>query len=188
MGNEKIEVLKLLIEQETPVSIRWLAQKRKINYKSAYLAVKKLEEEGVIQIQRIGNTKACTFNPVFNESIYLAEYERRKTLFNDKNFLVLHNHLSRISPPFIILLFGSYAKGTATKHSDIDLLVISENITPIEQELSLLPFNFHITDISYENFLTTLKNKSATVVSEAVKHHIVLIGIEEYYRLLQHAK
>jgi predicted nucleotidyltransferase len=29
--------------------------------------------------------------------------------------------------PDIILLFGSYAKGTATKHSDVDLAVVSRD-------------------------------------------------------------
>lgn len=60
--------------------------------------------------------------------IFEAEYERRKKLLTDKNLQILYKKLKTLNFPFIALIFGSYAKGTSSKGSDIDLMVISEKI------------------------------------------------------------
>lgn len=188
MDNEKLNILKLLIEnQEEPFSIRKISLLRKINYKSAYYALKKLEKEGIVNLKHSGNTTLCSFNRAFNDSVFTVEHERRKELLRDKNFLVIYNDLRRVNVPFIALLFGSYAKGKQTKHSDIDFLIITENFKPIEQVLSRFPLKIHTTDIKYKNFMEMLKSREFTVVSEAIKRNIILIGIEEYYRVMENA-
>jgi len=188
MDNEKLDILKLLIErQEERFSIRKISKLRKINYKSAYNAVKKLEKEGIITLQKTGNTTICLFNRAFNESVFAVEYERRKDLFRNKEFKVMHNGLSKLNIPVIAVLFGSYAKGMQNKHSDIDLLIVAENAEPVKQQISLLPLKIHMTDIKYSDFIAMLKSRELTVVSEAIKKNIILVGIEEYYRMINNA-
>ncbi|MFO8016454.1 MAG: nucleotidyltransferase domain-containing protein [Candidatus Woesearchaeota archaeon] len=177
--------MKLLIEnQGERFSIRKISQARKINYKSAYNAVKRLEEEGVVSLEKTGNTTICSFNRRFNESVFAVEYGRREELFRNKDFKVIHNRLSRLNVPFVAVLFGSYAKGSPRKHSDIDLLVITEDINLIQQQISLLPMDIHMVDVSYSDFGAMFKSKEPTVVSEAIQKNIILVGIEEYYRLI----
>ena len=84
-----------------------------------------------------------------------------------------------------MLLFGSYAKGTKTKHSDIDLLTISENENKISSVLSILPLKIHLTVLKPVEFISMARSKEFSVVSEALKKNIILIGIDEYYRLMQ---
>ena len=108
-------------------------------------------------------------------------------MFQNKNFLVLHNRLSELNFVFIVLLFGSHAKGTANKHSDIDILTIGGNQREIKATLSLLPDKIHLTSITCEEFIHMAKSKEFTVVSEVIKNNIVLSGISEYYRLLKNA-
>lgn len=188
MDTEKLNILKLLIEnQEEPFSIRKISKLRRINYKSAYYALKKLEKEGIVALKHSGNTTLCSFNRIFNESVFIVEYERRREFLKDKNFLVVYNDLNKANVPFIALIFGSYAKGKETKHSDIDLLIITEDIKPIGQILSRFPLKIHTTDIRYKDFIEMLKSKEFTVVSEAIKRNIILIGIEEYYRVVENA-
>lgn len=189
MANEKIEILKLLIEnQEEEFSIRQIAKKRKINYKSAYLNIQKLEKGRVITLKRKGNISLCSFNKNFSSLVYQVEYLRRGELLRNKNFKVLYNRLEKVNQQFILLLFGSYAKKNQTKHSDIDLLLITENPKPIQVEIELIPLNIHLTAITYTDFITMLKSKEFTVVSEALKHNIILFGIEDYYRFIENAK
>lgn len=185
MANEKKRILNLLIEnQEEEFSIRQIAKKRKINYKSAYSNIQKLEKEGVILLKKQGNISLCSFNKKFNSSVYQVEYSRREELFKNKNFKVIYNRLEKVNQQFILLLFGSYSKKTQTKHSDIDFLLITENSLQIQREIELIPLNIHLTSITYNDFLTMLKSKELTVVSEALKHNIILFGIEDYYRLV----
>lgn len=189
MVNEKLNILKILIEnKEKKFSIRKLSKLRKINYKSAYNAIEKLKEENIINLEKAGNTSLCSFNNNFNESVFLVEYKRKNQLLKNKNFKVLYNRLSKINQQFILLLFGSYVNKTHTKHSDIDLLSITDNKRLIEQELDLLPLKIHLTNITHKDFIVMLKTKELTVVSEAIKKSIILFGIEDYYRLLNNAE
>ena len=188
MDNERLNILKLLIEnQEKVFSIRQIGIQRKINYKSAYISLDSLEKEGVVTRNKIGNTTICSFNHKFNNSVFKVEYERLQELLKNKNFFVLYNRLSKINEQFILLLFGSYAKGKELKNSDIDLLLISNNPKPIETQINLLPLHIHLTPITYESFESMLKSKEFTVVSEAVKNNILIFGIEDYYRLINNA-
>ena len=189
MANETIEILKLLISsKEEAFSIRKISQLRGINYKSAYIALKFLAKEKIVDLKKMGNTIICTFNNNFNDMVFRAEFLRREDLFKNKDFLIIHNRLSELKFPFIALLFGSYAKGTAKKHSDIDILTIGGDEKEIEKVTSLLPDKIHLTSVSYESFVRMVKSKDMSVVSEALKKNIPLIGIEEYYRLLKNTK
>lgn len=189
--SEKIEILKLLIEnKEESYSIRKIALIRKINYKSAYNALKALEKEGISELKSAGNTTLCSFNNKFNDLVFRAEYSRRENLLKKKEFRAIYDILKQINKQFIILLFGSHVKGTATKHSDIDFLLISQeaDAKKIDDKLSILPFEVHLTPVGYESFVNMLKSKESSVVSEALKKNIILFGIEDYYRLIQNAK
>ena len=188
MDNERLNILKLLIEnQEKAFSIRQIGIQRKINYKSAYVNLKHLGEEGIVTLKKQGNTTICSFNRKFNSSVFEVEYARLQELLKNNNFLVLYNRLVKINEQFILLLFGSYSRGMQTKKSDIDLLLISNNPKPIQTQINLMPLNIHLTNIKYEDFKSMLKSMEFTIVSEAVKHNIILIGIEDYYRLMNNA-
>mgnify|MGYP001570697451 CR=1 FL=1 len=186
--SEKIEILKLLIEnKEETYSIRKIALQRKINYKSAYNALKSLEKQGIAELKSAGNTTLCSFNNNFNDLVFKTEYSRRENLFRKREFPVIYNSLSKLEFPFIVLLFGSHGKGTANKHSDIDLLLISdeEHFKKVQDTINIFPQDVHLTSITYDGFIRMARSKEFTVVSEALKKNIILIGIEEYYRLLK---
>lgn len=187
--NSEIRILKFLISNnKEKYTIKKISEKVKLNYRIAYEKVIQLENEGLIKIVKVGNAKTCEFTCKFNTDVFEAEYERRKYLFKNKDFIVLQKRLSELSFPFIALLFGSYAKGTANKHSDIDILTIGGNEKEIKSVVSLWPENIHLTSVDYDNFINMAKSKEFTVVSEAIGNNIILIGIEEYYRLLSNAK
>ena len=141
MANEIEEILKILIEnQEENFSIRKLSKVRKINYKSAYNAIIKLEKEGIIKLEKFGNAINCSFNKKFNPLVFKVEYKRRENLLKNKDFEILYSKLNKLKFPFIALLFGSIVK-KYDRHSDIDLLVLSEKEIEIEQTIFLMPLS-----------------------------------------------
>lgn len=183
----EIEILKLLLgHKEEVFTIKKIADRTKINYRIVHEIIKSLEKEEIIKVTKVGNTKVCTVTNKFNNKIFEAEYERRQDLFKNKNFLVLYKRLIKLNFPFVVLLFGSYAKGKITKHSDIDLLIICEDKREDEfQEIfDAFPLKIHSTFTNFEDFTKMLKTKEFNVVLEAIKNNIILIGIEDYYRLL----
>ncbi len=183
-----IQILKFLLDnKEGRFTIKKISDSLKINYRIAYEQAMKLEKEGLIKITRAGNSNLCELTYKYNSKVYEAEYMRRMGLFRNKDFLVIRNRMAELNFIFIALLFGSHAKGKANKHSDIDILTIGGNEKEIRSTLSLLPDNIHLTSITAEDFIHMAKSKEFTVVSEALKNNIILIGIEEYYRLLSNA-
>jgi len=189
MANETFNILKILVENpEEKYSIRKLSQLRKINYKSAYQAIMKLEQKGLAKLERLGNTTNCSFSQKFDETVFAVENERRQELLKDKNFKTIHKYFDEIQQQYILLIFGSHAKQTADKHSDIDLLAITENEKEIEQTTKKIPLNIHLTTTTNKDFTTMLKSKEFSVASEATKKNIILIGIEDYYRAINNAR
>ena len=189
MANEIDNILKILIEnRKEKCSIRKLSKLRRINYKSAYNAIMKLRDEGIINLEKFGNTTSCSFNLKFNPRVFNAEYERKTSLLKSKNFEIIHSRLNEIPRQFIVLLFGSYAKRTYDKHSDIDLLIIGRDLKEVEEAVTLIPLKIHLTLISENEFLDMAKSREFSVVSEAMEKNIILLGIENYYRLLENAE
>ncbi len=186
--NEHLAVLKILIDLGEKYSIRKLSQIRRINYKSAYNAVMKLEKEGIVNVERLGNINMCSFNKKFDQYVFSVEDERRKDLVKNKDFLIMYNRLNELPFSLIVLLFGSHVKKTTNKHSDIDLLAITEREREVERAISLIPLKIHLITVTPNDFISMANSKEMTVVSEAIKRNVIIIGIEEYYRLLQHAR
>lgn len=183
-----IEILKLLLGmKEERFTIRRIAQELRINYRIAYEHVMGLEKDGLIKITRAGNSKICEFSGRFDSRVFEAEYSRRMALLRNKDFLVLHNRLAGLRFPFIALLFGSHAKGTAGRHSDVDILAVGGDGKEIQAAVSLLPDKIHLTAVSYESFIRMARSREFTAVSEALRGNIILVGIEEYYRLMSNA-
>ena len=181
----------LLEKQEEELNIARIAKYSKIDYKNTYNIIGNLEKKGVLSVKPFGKTKKITLNKTAHPLILEAEYERRQDLFEkSKDFKVLYNKLSRLNFPFIVLLFGSNAKGKATEHSDIDLLIVcdEERERQIQEVLDMFPLRIHPTFIRFEDFMAMLKTKEFNVVSEAVRSNIILVGMEDYYRMLENAQ
>lgn len=184
-----IKILKLMLDnKEERFTIRQISQRLKMNYRIAHEQVGILEKEGLLDVERAGNTRLCALTYIFNYKLFEAESSRREDLFKKRDFLVLHKRLSELNFTFIALVFGSFAKGAAKRHSDIDILTIGGNEKELKRTVSLLANKIHLTAVEESDFVTMAKSKEFSVVSEAIKNNIILLGIEEYYRLLSNAR
>ena len=92
-------------------------------------------------------------------------------------------------------MFGSYAKGTATKQSDIDLLFIVSNLKDkklreaIERESASYQYSHNIkispliTNIN--EFKEMLKSKELNVGKEVKESGVSLYGHELFWRIIE---
>lgn len=189
MRNNTIKVIWGLLEngfQKT--NIRQLSQDIELNYSNVYSIVKKLHEANLVSLEKHGGAYECSLLKKVDPLIFQAEYLRSKYfLEKNKDLKVLNSKLNSLKFPFIVLIFGSQAKGTSSKTSDIDLMIISEKQreTEFEKIVNLLPLDIHLVTLSFEEFLAMAKNRDFSVVSEALKSNIILLGIEDYYRMLE---
>jgi len=176
----------------------------KIGYRPAYNHVAELEKIKAINTKRVGSAKQCSLNLENAQSLhFLQEIDlaRKEELYkgNQKIKAILEDVLSKIANQITsslhsIILFGSHAKGTATKSSDIDLLFIVSNIKDksvrdtIERECASYQHSHNvkispiITDM--EEFKKMLKSKEINVGKETKEYGIGLYGSEQFWRLI----
>ena len=175
----------------------------KIGYRPAYNHISEMEKEGIIKIEKIGNSKQCKLNLDSPKTRHLLEnldIERKEELYQENLRLkIIDNLISKLTEKFMseihsIILFGSYAKGTATKKSDIDLLFIVGNIKDktlresIERESASYQYSHNIkinpliTDI--QEFKKMLNAKELNVGKEVREQGISLYGHELFWRII----
>ena len=124
-----------------------------------------------------------------NTELFQVE-QNRTSLFLESNKilkLVLDDIISLNYPFFIVLVFGSYAKDTMSKKSDIDLCIISDDEVKTKELISkfkLIPITLDIQTFSTKEFESMIKTKEANVGKEIIKNNIILYGIENYYNLI----
>ena len=157
-----------------------------------------LEKRKVLSSRREGNLKIYEVN---RESAYLKvfysyfdlvrmdalEYKRGKAV---KMFVEL---LKKYKFPFFVLLFGSTAKGNYTQKSDIDIIVVFDNIDKkapknvdetkkrIRAETGL---SINVIIMKLNEFLKEKDNKENYALQDAITTGYPVFGNQSYYEVI----
>lgn len=114
----EIKIVKLFIENKGHKTIREIAKQICADYKITYIATQRLIEQNVLSTETVGKSTLCTLNSsYYGIEIYQTENERKESILNNKTVNLLYKEimLKTNTCSFILLLFGSYAKGRQTK-------------------------------------------------------------------------
>jgi predicted nucleotidyltransferase len=153
--------------------------------------VSRLVKEGIIVIIKAGRAYLCTLN-LENEKalalLQLSEIEKRYDFYQrDKELgIMLEDFASSLEPKssmLSIVLFGSYAKGSAGKESDIDILLLTKgglNIEKASREI-YAKYGKEINPIvmTANDFR---KQKGKALIKEIVSSHYVLYGADNFIK------
>ncbi len=176
----------------------------KIGYRPAYNHVAGLEQIKAITVKKVGSAKQCFLNLEnaqllhFLQEVDLARKEE-VCRSNQKLKTILDEIVPKITNQITsslhsIILFGSHAKGTAAKSSDIDLLFIVSDIKDrsvrdmIERECAGYQYSYNvkisplIADIG--EFKKMLNSKELNVGKEVKEQGIAVYGSEQFWRLI----
>ncbi len=187
-------------EPKAELSIREIAKRLKATYSFVYAVVDKMAKEGVIGVAVKGRAKMCSLNLKNDKArALLAVYSvSRKEEFLKKNRLVgelLAEFVSRVAGEdvYCVVLFGSYAKGSASDASDVDLLVIGASKARLDgrvnAEANSLEARYgkevNAVVIDKAMFLKSLRSEGVTAVKEALADHVILSGFERFWELVR---
>lgn len=184
----KQSLLTFLIEhKDEEFSIRELSVLLQKDYKNVYYAIQDLSDS--ISSSKKGQATFIRFLPVLTPELYQAELARKKALSSTVPLLIKDIELID-NPFFIAVLFGSYAKKTHTKHSDIDVCIIHNDSSDVDQIVSRLRIHqgLELHLFHYSEFLRMLESKKFNVAHEIVKDGIVLSHIEGWYKVISNAQ
>lgn len=159
--------------------IREVEKLLKISPRTAQLILEDLEDKGIIESKVKGKIKSYKLKINELSKRYLTFVEQYKSIaFMEKNLLV-KEVIEKISPFIdgIGIIFGSYAKGTSNKESDLDLFIAGnyekEEIKKVSRNLGI--------DISVKCYLLKIFEKNINqdiLLKEILKNHILFKNIE----------
>lgn len=194
MRDRNVDIIRYLIENSyKELNILTIAKSVKMNYKNVFDIVKRLEREKLVTLKKFGSSNKVEINKVIHPLVFEAEYARRNDILRNKNILVMLNQIKKDmgSSLYILLLFGSYAKKTQAKSSDIDImLIVPDGVEEkfekkVHQTARLIPLPIHHMTFSESQFLDMTKSNEFSVGKEAMKNNVILYGIENYYELIK---
>lgn len=152
-----------------------------ISPRTAQLILNSLESKGVLESIFRGKIKSYFLRKNSTSKNYLILAESYKTtLFMDKNPLV-GEIIEKILPLIsgIGLIFGSYAKGTQNKESDLDIFVIGyiEN-NKIREISKTYQIEINLVVYPLEKYKSVI-NKDI-LVKEVLENHIAIKNIDGF--------
>ncbi|MFH1478828.1 MAG: nucleotidyltransferase domain-containing protein [Candidatus Omnitrophota bacterium] len=183
-------------------TINEIAKKVGISYSYVYKQIEGLKDKNVLIIEQRSNRKYC--RPNYKNPDVKSNFVKISTKIaddflkkRDKIFFIIEKLLSVLPQKtdfnlLSIVLFGSLAKGTDSKKSDIDLFILVpskkkyDEIVEMECVALSRGFNAEINPIISEpaSLLTMLREKEQNVGKEILKDKIILFGAEKFWELI----
>jgi predicted nucleotidyltransferase len=193
MNSNNKKVISFFLENKgRKATIREISIATRLNYRIAYESVLDLLSKGILQEERIGRSRVCEFTNKLDPEVFAVEFARKEKILKNSKVKLINSRLQDVDSAFwTLLLFGSYAKGSQKKGSDIDLCLIYDNVKvskKVEEILKLLPYDIHLLIFTQIEFVNMLESRKMNVGLEIRNANIILKGIENYYGILEHAQ
>ena len=176
-------------------SVREISKIIKMDYSLVHKSVKKLIEKKLIKVKRIGKSLSCQINlSADSQLLAISSLIHSQKFLNKAKFgFIIDEIREKLSDSvYIMILFGSYAKGKATKKSDVDLLFVVQNEADIEKIKNRVQSVVSKTNIKIEfevittEWLIKMFGEKNTVGREVLNASIILHGAEQYYAMVNH--
>lgn len=168
----------------------------KASYSWVFNAVKKINKLGILTLERKGKSLICRINLDNSFTlIYLSFLEELKANLKKVPLINIKKLIDSIPLSyFTFIVSGSYAKGKATKESDLDIVVLIEDNENIKKILTILknksefmappihPYIFTKTE-----FIKMLLSKEENYGKFIYRNRLIFFGAQNYYLILKEA-
>lgn len=171
--NMSVMIVQSLLKREN--HIRALAKVLGTNQTTISRKMHQLYDENIVDFREEGKNKVYFLKKTLEAREYIFIVEMHKTLQAIKKYPRLRKIIDKIKENkriSLAVIFGSYAKGTATKQSDIDIYIETED-RKIKEVAELID-----TKLGVKIGLYDRKN---ILIKEIEKDHIIIKGVEKFY-------
>ncbi len=171
--NNELEIISLFRKNyKARFYLREINKLARLPLKTCQNVLTALEKTKILRSKIEGKNKYFSLNlENIKTKSYLLQAEIYKTDIFIEKYPQFKIFLKSLKTNVLIIVFGSFAKFTADKNSDLDLLIISEK--KLNLPFHLLPFNPHQINLTEETFLKSLKEQE-DLIKEIEENHIIL--------------
>lgn len=170
-----IIVEELLKDINVGLTGSFIAKKHNLNQKTVANYLQKLEKEHILTSTIQGKNKIYLFNLENQIMDFILAIEHLKTFhFYQKNSFIKEVAMKlKAATKGTLIIFGSYAKNTHKKDSDLDIYILGKaNEEKIDSIATL--YNIDIHPKIYSKFTPDILTK------EVIKHHIIVKNAEPF--------
>jgi predicted nucleotidyltransferase len=181
--NKELDIISLFSgNYKAKFYLRQISKLTKLALKTCQNTLFILEQNRILKSQIEGKNKYFSLNleNIQTKSILLQTEIHKTDLFLDK-YPQFKTFLKELKTNIPIIIFGSFAKFTADKNSDLDLLIISEK--ELGLPFHLLSYEAHIVNLSEKSFIEAVKEQEA-LVKEIEEKHIILNNHSVYVNIM----
>ena len=189
----KLRIIKEIEKRHNGIHLRELSRIVSSGLPNVKRFLEILEKEKVVKKEREANLVKFKLKESEKTAAYLRQvHTERFLVLPSKVKIAITDFLNELEiRSLIALIFGSYAKGNYTKESDIDVLLVFQklenvkNIENVAKKISMRT-NTKISPVylDYKNFEKNFLDKEHDFSKEIRQDAIVIIGVENYYKLL----
>ncbi len=185
LNTARIQILEeFLKDYEARITGSFIAEKKNLNQKSTANALKCFEEEGFLKSATQGKNRLYLINLGDAEMSgnFISAIEHLRAIEFYKKHVLIKEIAAKIVSHCdgIAAIFGSYAKGTAKKDSDLDIFVAGKcNEKEIEKVSDMYKIEINIKTYPLPIFEKALMTKDP-LAEEVIKYHIIIKGIEQF--------
>ena len=168
-----IKIVLALLKSENHV--RGLARILGPNQTNIARKVQELSKENIVDFKQEGRNKVFFLKKTLEAKQYTYSAEMQKLIDAIKKYPSLRKIIEAIKKNekiSIAILFGSYAKNTASKESDIDIYINTKD-TKVKREVEIIDSKINVKIGIYNN--------DSLLIKEIDKNHVIIKGVESYY-------
>lgn len=172
-NNIELEIILTLIRKE--MHLREIARTLNESHSTVLRKINELVKEEALDYKKEGKNKVFYIrkNLKAKNYVYFAEiYKLTKLIKKYPELGVIFEDIKKSVSIGMILLFGSYAKGSPSKESDIDLYIETSN-NNLKHKLKELNSKINIKLGKFD--------VSSLLIKEIIKNHVIIKGFEEFY-------
>ncbi len=161
--------------------IREVQKLLKISPRTAQLLLEQWEKKAVLESKVRGKIRTYKLKISSMTKNYLTLVEEYKKITFLQKRPLIQEVITKILPHItgIALVFGSYAKGTATKDSDIDIFIVGSYKRAEVKRISEM-YNIEVNIKVYPMDIFEKELKSDFLVKEVLSNHVAISGVENF--------
>lgn len=190
---KELQMIDLLDQHKEGIHLRGLSRLLKTGMPNVIRYAEILEKENVLDKKKDANLVILKLKKSQKTIAYLKQVNTERFLSLPKKIQgAISDFLDELEPnPLIAVIFGSHAKEDYVKDSDIDILLVFQEVKDEKQiEITAKRIGMRTnTTISpvyldYKNFEKNFLNKKHDFSKEIKQKVIIMTGVELYYSLL----
>jgi len=187
LSENELRVLSSFFPEGKDITLKIIQERVKLSYEPVHRIIKQLVDKKLVIEKKFGKTLVYSLD-FSKEKIRISFilYANEKKEKFEEECGNIYRALSKIKEGDIdfLSIFGSYAKGSSTKKSDVDVLCVSSNKTKTEREIKSLRYKTNLefapVVISKTEF-AKIKDENKQFWDDLVEYGIIFKGYELFY-------